>query len=153
MAIRDNIKSAQISAMKAKEKERLAAIRLILSKIKDRDIAARIETQKNDDDDLVVIDVLQKMAKQRRESIALYKEGGREELAAVEESELVIIEEFLPAQMDEAAMKAAIGAIISETGAESPKDMGKVMGILKTRHATEMDLGKASGLVKSLLMG
>lgn len=73
MAIRDNIKSAQISAMKAKEKERLAAIRLILSKIKDRDIAARIETQKNDDDDSVVIDVLQKMAKQRRESIALYK--------------------------------------------------------------------------------
>ena len=107
--IRDTIKAAQISAMKAGEKDRLAAIRLILAKVKDRDIELRTASQLPDDDAMVV-EVMQKMIKQRRESIALYEQGGRAELAAVEAAELAVIEEFLPAQMSEAETSAAIEA-------------------------------------------
>lgn len=148
--IRDTIKAAQISAMKAGEKDRLAAVRLILAKIKDRDIELRTASQTPDDDALVV-EVLQKMVKQRRESIALYEQGGREELAAMEKAEAAIIEEFLPAQMSEAETTAAIEAIKAETGAESVKDMGKVMALLKERHGPQLDMSKASGLVKAAL--
>lgn len=150
--IRDTIKAAQISAMKAGEKDRLAAVRLILAKIKDRDIELRTATQTPDDDALVV-EVLQKMVKQRRESIALYEQGGRDELAAVEKQELAVIEEFLPAQMSEAETTAAIEAIKAEVGAESVKDMGKVMALLKERHGPQLDMSKASGLVKAVLGG
>jgi len=146
--LRDTIKSAQISAMKAGDKARLAAVRLILAKIKDRDIELRTGTAP-ENDDVLVIDVLQKMAKQRRESIQMYEQGGRQELADQEQGELAVIEEFLPAQMSEDEVKAAIEAIKAETGAESVKDMGKVMALLKQRHGTEMDMGKASGLVKA----
>eukprot|EP01041_Mallomonas_annulata_P040778 gene40778-64737_t len=124
--IRDTIKAAQISAMKAGEKDRLAAVRLILAKVKDRDIELRTASQQPDDDALVV-EVLQKMVKQRRESIALYEQGGRAELAAVEAAELAVIEEFLPAQMTEAETSAAIEAIKAELGASTVKDMGRVM--------------------------
>ncbi len=148
--IRDTIKAAQISSMKAGEKDRLAAVRLILAKIKDRDIELRTATNQPDDDALVV-EVLQKMVKQRRESIALYEQGGRSELAAVEAAELSVIEEFLPAQMDEAATAAAIEAIKAELGASSVKDMGRVMAALKERHASELDMSKASALVKAAL--
>ena len=148
--IRDTIKAAQITAMKAGEKEQLAAVRLILAKIKDRDIELRTASQQPDDDALVV-EVLQKMVKQRRESISLYEQGGREELAAVERAELSVIETFLPAQMDEAATTAAIEAIKAELGAESLKDMGRVMATLKDRHASELDMSKASALVKAAL--
>lgn len=148
--IRDTIKAAQITAMKAGEKEQLAAVRLILAKIKDRDIELRTASQQPDDDALVV-EVLQKMVKQRRESITLYEQGGREELAAVERAELSVIETFLPAQMDEAATTAAIEAIKAELGAESLKDMGRVMATLKDRHASELDMSKASALVKAAL--
>jgi uncharacterized protein len=148
--IRDTIKAAQITAMKAGEKEQLAAVRLILAKIKDRDIELRTASQQPDDDALVV-EVLQKMVKQRRESITLYEQGGREELAAVERAELAVIETFLPAQMDEAATTAAIEAIKAELGAESLKDMGRVMATLKERHASELDMSKASALVKAAL--
>ena len=148
--IRDTIKAAQITAMKAGEKEQLAAVRLILAKIKDRDIELRTASQQPDDDALVV-EVLQKMVKQRRESITLYEQGGREELAAVERAELSVIETFLPAQMDEAATIAAIEAIKAELGAESLKDMGRVMATLKDRHASELDMSKASALVKAAL--
>ena len=148
--IRDTIKAAQISAMKAGEKDRLAAVRLILAKLKDRDIELRTATQTPDDDALVV-EVLQKMVKQRRESIALYEQGGREELAAIEKAEVAIIEEFLPAQMSEAETTAAIEAIKAEVGAESVKDMGKVMALLKERHGPQLDMSKASGLVKAAL--
>lgn len=148
--IRDTIKAAQISSMKAGEKDRLAAVRLILAKIKDRDIELRTATNQPDDDALV-IEVLQKMVKQRRESIALYEQGGRAELAAVEAAELSVIEEFLPAQMDEAATAAAIEAIKAELGASSVKDMGRVMAALKERHASELDMSKASALVKAAL--
>lgn len=148
--IRDTIKAAQITAMKAGEKEQLAAVRLILAKIKDRDIELRTASTQPDDDALVV-EVLQKMVKQRRESITLYEQGGREELAAVERAELAVIETFLPAQMDEAATTAAIEAIKAELGAESLKDMGRVMATLKERHASELDMSKASALVKAAL--
>lgn len=148
--LRDDLKAAQIQAMKDKDKERLNAVRLILAKIKDRDIELRT-SEATGDDDALVIDVLQKMAKQRRESIAMYNEGGRAELAEAEEKELAVIEEFLPAQMSEEETKAAIEAIKAETGASGMKDMGKVMAELKARHGTELNMSKASGLVKASL--
>ena len=148
--LRDDLKAAQIQAMKDKDKERLNAIRLILAKVKDRDIELRT-SEATGDDNALVIDVLQKMAKQRRESIAMYNEGGRAELAEAEEKELAVIEEFMPAQMSEEETKAAIEAIKAETGASGMKDMGKVMAELKARHGTELDMSKASGLVKASL--
>lgn len=148
--IRDDIKAAQIAAMKGGDKERLAAVRLILSKIKDRDIELRTAKQVPDDD-AIVTEVLQKMVKQRRESIAMYEQGGRAELAAKEQAEVDVIEGFLPAQMSEAETTAAIEAIKAEVGAESVKDMGKVMALLKERHGTQLDMSKASGLVKAAL--
>ena len=148
--LRDSIKAAQVSAMKAGDKTRLAAVRLILAKLKDKDIELRTATTTPDDDTLVV-DVLQKMAKQRRESIELYVQGGRQELADAEASELAVIEEFLPQQMGEDETKAAIEAIKAELGASSIKDMGKVIAELKARHGTQLDMGKASGLVKAAL--
>ena len=148
--IRDDIKAAQIAAMKAKDKDRTAATRMILAKIKDRDIELRT-SDKTPEDDAMVTDVLQKMAKQRRESITMYQDGGRTELAEVEIYELAVIEEFLPAQMSDADAKAAIEAIKAETGAQSLKDMGKVMAELKMRHGTQLDMSKASGMVKESL--
>ena len=147
---RDDLKQAQITAMKAGDKARLAAVRLILAKLKDRDIEQRTAAKPMEDDALV-IDTLQKMAKQRRESIELYEKGGREELAAVERGELAVIEDFLPRQMDEAETKAAIEAIKAELGASGMKDMGRVMAELKARHGTVLDMGKASGWVKESL--
>lgn len=148
--LRDSIKAAQVSAMKAGDKTRLAAVRLILAKLKDKDIELRTASSLPDDDALVV-DVLQKMAKQRRESITLYEQGGRQELADAEKAELLVIEEFLPQQMGEDETRAAIEAIKAELGASSIKDMGKVIAELKARHGTQLDMGKASGLVKAAL--
>ncbi|ASJ91241.1 GatB/YqeY domain-containing protein [Porphyrobacter sp. CACIAM 03H1] len=148
--IRDDIKAATIAAMKAGEKDRTAALRQISAKIKDRDIEERTASKPTPDDELVV-SVLQKMAKQRRESIEMYDAGGRTELAAVERAELAVIEEFLPAMMDEAATKAAIEAIKAETGASTMKDMGTVMAELKARHGAVLDGKLASGLVKAAL--
>lgn len=148
--LRDTIKAAQIESMKAGDKARLAAVRLILAKLKDKDIELRTAANVPDDD-VLVTDVLQKMAKQRRESITLYEEGGRQELAEVEKAELTVIEAFLPQQMGEDEVKAAIAAIIAETGAEGMKDMGKVIAALKAKHGTQLDMGKASGLVKAAL--
>lgn len=148
--IRDAIKSAQIQAMKSGEKERLAAVRLILARLKDRDIELRTAKEKPEDD-AIVVDVLQKMVKQRRESIVLFEQGGRAELAAKEQTELDVIEGFLPRQMSENETKAAIDAIKAEVGAASVKDMGKVMALLKERHGTEIDMSKASALVKAAL--
>ncbi len=148
--LRDDIKTATITAMKGGDKERTATLRLIAAKIKDRDIEARTGKAPDNDDDLV-IEVLQKMAKQRRESITMYEDGGRDELAAQEKAELAVIEEYLPQMMDEAATKAAIDAVKADVGAESIKDMGRVMGELKKRHGAELNMGLASGLVKSAL--
>ena len=148
--LREEIKSAQIAAMKAGDKPRLNAVRLILAKLKDRDIELRTASQAPDDDTLVV-EVLQKMGKQRRESISLYEQGGRQELADAEAAELAVIESFLPAQMSEAETSAAIEAIKAELGASTVKDMGRVMAELKSRHGSQLDMSKASGLVKAAL--
>jgi uncharacterized protein len=148
--LRDSIKAAQVAAMKSGDKARLSAVRLILAKLKDKDIELRTASSVPDDD-TIVVDVLQKMAKQRRESIALYEQGGRQELAAAEAAELAVIGEFLPQQMGEDETKAAIEAIRAELGASSVKDMGRVMAELKARHGSQLDMGKASTLVKQAL--
>lgn len=148
--IRDTIKQAQIDAMKGGDKERLAAVRLILAKLKDRDIELRTVAQKPEDDALVV-ETLQKMAKQRRESITMYVDGNREELAEQERKELTVIEEFLPRQLSQDETRAAIAEIKSTLNAESTKDMGRVMGELKARHGTVLDMQMASKLVKEAL--
>ena len=150
--IRDDIKSALVSAMKGGDKEGTATIRLIQSAIKNRDIELRTSAQAPDDD-LLVTEVLQKMIKQRRESVDLYRKGNREELAAKEEAEIAVIERFLPAQMDDAEAGAAIQAIIAELGASSMKDMGRVMGVVKERHASSIEPARASALVKAALAG
>ncbi len=148
--IRDTVKAAQIAAMKARDKDRTAATRSILAKIKDKDIELRTKDAAPDDDAMVT-DVLQKMAKQRRESIEMFESGGRTELAAAEQMELTVIEEFLPAQLSDAETAALIDGIKAELGATSMKDMGPVMGELKKRHGTEIDMSKASALVKAAL--
>ncbi len=148
--LREKIQAETVTAMKAKDKERTATLRLIGAKIKDRDIELRTADKKPGDDELVT-DVLMKMAKQRRESIAMYEEGGRQELADKEQGELVVIEEFLPQQMSEDETRAAIAQIKADTGADGMKDMGKVMGELKARHGATLDMTKASGLVKEAL--
>lgn len=148
--IRDDIKAAQVAAMKAGDKARLGTIRLMLAKIKDKDIELRTGTAPADDD-VLVTDVLQKMVKQRRESIAMYEQGGRQELADIEAAEVVVIEDFLPAQLSEADATAAIKAIVDELGATSLKDMGKVMAAVKERLGSQLDMSKASGWVKAAL--
>jgi len=148
--IRDDIKAAQVAAMKAGDKESRAAISLIQAAIKNRDIELRTG-QAPADDDMVVIEVLQKMVKQRRESIAMYEQGGRQELADAEKAEVAVIERFLPQTLTEDETKAAIEAIKAEIGASGMKDMGRVMAELKARHAAVLDMSKASGLVKASL--
>ena len=148
--IRDDIKAALVTAMKGGDKATTAAIRLIQAAIKNRDIEARTGKAPSDDDALVV-EVLQKMVKQRRESIEMYDKGGRAELAEAERAELVVIERFLPQQMDAAATAAAIETIKAELGATSVKDMGRVMALLKERHGTTLDMSKASAAVKAAL--
>jgi uncharacterized protein YqeY len=148
--LRDEIRQAQITAMKAGDKDRLAAVRLILAKVKDRDIEQRTGA-KEIDDDAMVVEVLQKMAKQRRESIEMYDGGGRKELADRERGELAVIEEFMPRQLNEAETRAAIEAIMAELGAGGMKDMGRVMAELKARHGPQLDMGRASGWVKDSL--
>ena len=148
--IRDDLKAAQTQAMKSGDKARTAAVRLILSALKNRDIELRTGAAPADDD-LVVTEVLQKMIKQRRESIDMYKKGGREELAEAEAAEVAVIESFLPQQMSEAEAGTAIDALIAETGAAGPKDMGRVMALLKERYAGQVDMSKASQMVKARL--
>src|SRR5919107_2200322 len=130
--IRDDIKAATITAMKSGDKETTATLRLVSAAIKNRDIELRTGGSPADADQLVT-EVLQKMIKQRRESVDLYRKGAREELAAAEEAEIAVIERFLPKQMSDEEAKAAIDAIVAETGASSMKDMGKVMGLVKER--------------------
>jgi len=148
--IRDDIKTALVTAMKGGDKAGTQTIRLIQSAIKNRDIEARTG-KAPEDDDLLVTEVLQKMIKQRRESVDLYRKGNREELAAAEEAEIAVITRFLPAQMDDAEARAAIQAIIAETGASSMKDMGRVMALVRERHASAIEPARASALVKKAL--
>ena len=148
--IRDDLKAALVSAMKSGDKAGVGTLRLIQSAIKNRDIELRTGTAPADDDALVT-EVMQKMIKQRRESVELYRKGNREELAAAEEAEIAVIERFLPAQMDEAEAKAAIAAIVTETSAASMKDMGRVMALVKERHPTSIEPARASQLVRAAL--
>ena len=148
--IRDDIKQATVQAMKAGDKPRTATLRMVAAKIKDRDIEMRTSSKEVKDDDMVV-EVLQKMAKQRRESITMYVDGGREELAEQESQELSVIEEFLPQMLSEEETRAAIEEIKASIGAESVKDMGRVMAELKARHGAVLDMSRASALVKESL--
>ena len=148
--IRERIQAAQIEAMKARDAQKTGTIRLMMAAIKNRDIEARTGKAPTDDDTLVV-EVLQKMVKQRRESIEMFAKGGRPELADAEAAEVVVIESFLPQQLTEAETIALIEGIKGEVGAESVKDMGKVMALLKERHANALDMSKASALVKGAL--
>ena len=148
--IRDDIKQALVGAMKAGDSAKRDTIRLIQSALKNRDIELRGNANPPEDD-VLVTEVLQKMIKQRRESIDLYRQGNRAELADAEAAEVAVIEAFLPRQMDEAEMAAAIDAIVAETGAASVKDMGRVMAAMKERHAGQLDMSKASAAVKARL--
>jgi uncharacterized protein YqeY len=148
--LRDQFMSDLKAAMKGGDKPRVSTIRLIQAALKDKDIEARGQGKEPLSDD-EILQLLQKMVKQRQESARLYVDGGRQELADQENAEIAIISAFLPQQMDEAEAKAAIAGVIAEIGASGVKDMGKVMGELKARFAGKMDFGKASPLVKQLL--
>ena len=150
--LRENINTAVKEAMKAKEERKLSTLRMVNSAIKNADIEARGQgkPQLSDED---ILGLLQKMIKQRQESVELYDKGGRAELAAQEREEIAVISAYLPKQMSEDEVKAAISAVIAETGAAGMKDMGKVIGALKAKYAGQMDFGRASGLVKAALTG
>ena len=150
--IRDDIQQALVAAMKARESAKVGALRLISSAIKNRDIEARTG-QAPTDDDLLVVEVLNKMVKQRRESIEMFDKGGRPELAAAERAEVAVVEAFLPQRLTDDETVMAIDAIKAELGATGLKDMGRVMAELKARHATSLDMSKASALVKARLAG
>ena len=144
--MRDRLKAETNAALKAQDKPRLSALRLISAALQQSDIAAKTTVP-----DAEIPALLQKMIKQRRESLAIYEKAGRTEQARQEATEIAVIEEFLPKQMTEAEARDAIAAAIKEVGATGPKEMGKVMGVLKARFAGQMDFGKAIGLVKELL--
>ena len=137
--------------MKAKEKHKVSTLRLILAAIKDRDIASRAEVESNGISDQEILRLLAKMVRQRRESIKLYERGGRVDLATREAEEIVIIDDFLPRQLDDAEVGAAIREAIEEVGATGLKDMGRTIAELKARYAGQMDFAKASALVKQQL--
>ena len=148
--LRDDINNAVKEAMKAKDERKLSTLRMVNSTIKNADIEARGQGKPLlADGDL--LGVLQKMIKQRQESVELYENGNREELAAQERAEIAVISAYLPKQMSDDDVKAAVAAVIAETGASGIKDMGKVIGALKAKYAGQMDFGKASGVVKAAL--
>lgn len=152
MALRERFTDDLKTAMKGGDKVRVATIRLIQAALKDRDIEARgLSKDPLGDDD--ILGLLQKMIKQRQESIAIYDQNARPELAAGERAEVAVIESFMPQQMSEDDVKAAIEKAVGETGAASMKDMGKVIAALRGEYAGRMDFGKASGLVKARLAG
>ena len=150
--LRDDINNAVKEAMKAKEERKLSTLRMVNSTIKNADIEARGQG-KPPLSDAELLSVLQKMIKQRQEAVELYDKGGRAELAAQERDEIAIISAYLPKQMSEDEVKAAIGTAIADTNASGIKDMGKVIGVLKAKYAGQMDFAKASGLVKAALTG
>lgn len=154
--MRERINQAMKDAMKSGEKARVSTLRLINAAIKDRDIAARADdkgqaTGKDRADEQDILALLQKMIKQRREAADTYRQAGRIELAEKEEAEIPIIEEFLPQQMNEVEMRAAVKTVMDEVGCSGLKDMGRTMGVLKERFAGQMDFGRASAMVKEEL--
>lgn len=149
--MRDEINAAVKTAMKEKDASRLGTLRLINAAIKDRDIAVRADGNHDGVDDAEVLAILAKMIKQRTESATTYDEAGRIDLAEQERLEIKVIEEFMPKQLSDDEIKAAVEKAVADTGAESIRDMGKVMGALKGAYAGQMDFGKAGGIVKSIL--
>lgn len=147
MGLRDRFTDAMKAAMKARDTKRLGAIRLMLADVQKQGIANKNENLSDDE----ILAVLARMIKQREDSVAAFESGGRPEMAANERDEIAVIREFMPKQMSEEEARAAIKEVIAETGAASPKDMGKVMTALKGRYAGAMDFGKASGFVKDAL--
>lgn len=149
--LRNELNDALKEAMKSKDQQTLATVRLILAALKDRDIQARGSGNVDGVDDQEILEMLQKMVKQRRESIELYRKGGRDDLVAKEEAEIGVIERFLPKPLGEAETEAAVEAAIAEVEASSIKEMGQVMALLKARYPGQMEFGKASQLVKKRL--
>ncbi len=151
MSLRERINAAVKEAMKGREMERLATLRLINAAIKDRDIAARGEGSDEPVDDAAIVALLGRMVRQRQESARMFLEGARAELAEKEQDEIRVIEEFLPRQLSPAEADRAIAEAIAETGATSLRDIGKVMAVLKARHAGQMDFGAAGGVLRTRL--
>ena len=148
MSLKQQLTNDMKAAMKGGDKERLGVIRLMLAAVKQREVDDQKEL-----DDAQTLAVLEKMVKQRRDSVTQYEKADREDLAAVERAEIVVIEAYLPAKLDDEAIKAAVEAAVSETGASSPADMGKLMGVLKGMLAGQADMGRVSTLVKARLAG
>jgi len=148
MALKDTISEDMKAAMRAKDSERLSTIRLLQAAMKQKEVDERVTLTDAD-----VLSILEKMLKQRRESIAQFEKAGRNDLADKEKAEIAVLQGYMPQQMSEADVIAAIAAAIQETGAAGPKDMGKVMGLLKAKLAGRTDMGKLSGLVKAKLQG
>lgn len=146
MTLKDQITEDMKSAMRAKETARLGTIRLLFAVIKQREVDDRIVL-----DDAAVISTIEKMIKQRKDSISQFEKAGRDDLVAVESAEMVILQAYMPAQMSEAEVQAAVAAAVAATGAAGPQDMGKVIGVLKGQLAGKADMGKVSGLVKAAL--
>ena len=149
--LRDRLQSSLKEAMKGQQKRRTSTLRLILAAIKDRDIAARTMDKTEEDDDSVILEILGRMIKQRRESIKAYEEGGRLELAEAEREEIGIIQDFLPRQLSPDEIAEICRDVIAELGAGGLKDMGRVMGTLKSRYAGQMEFSMASLTVKEML--
>lgn len=148
---RTRLNEALKDAMKARDQGAVSTLRLILAALKDRDIAARTKGKSDGIGDDEILDLLQKMVRQRQDSIEMYQKGGRQDLVEKEGAEIEVIERFLPQQLDESEIRGAVGEVIGQLEASSIKDMGRVMGELKQRYAGRMDFGKASALVKEQL--
>ncbi len=148
MPLKDQITEDMKAAMRAKDTARLGTVRLLLSAMKQKEVDERVELGDAD-----VLSIIEKMLKQRRESIAQFEKAGRQDLVDIEKAEIAVLSAYLPQQMSEADVAGAIAAAIRESGASGPKDMGKVMGLLKSRLAGRTDMGKLSGLVKGKLAG
>ena len=146
MSLKDQITEDMKSAMRAKETARLGTIRLLLAAIKQREVDDRVVL-----DDAAIISTIEKMIKQRKDSISQFEKAGRDDLVAVESAEMIILQAYLPAQMSDAEVQAAVATAVASTGAAGPQDMGKVIGVLKGQLAGKADMGKVSGLVKAAL--
>ena len=153
MSLKNKITEDMKAAMRAKETSRLGTIRLLLSAMKQKEVDERLVLSGTELNDADVLSIIEKMLKQRRESIAQFEKAGRTDLADTEKAEIGVLSAYLPQQMTDAEVSEAIAAAVTESGAAGPKDMGKVMGLLKSRLAGRTDMGKLSGLVKAKLSG
>ncbi len=151
--LRERLTATLKTSMKEKNQVAVSTLRLILTAVKDRDIAARSKGVDDGISDADILQVLQTMVRQRHDSIEMYKQGNRPELAAREAEEITVIEDFMPRQLGDAEIEVAIASVIEDTGASSIKDMGKAMGALRERFAGQMDFGKASAMLKAKLSG